>query len=136
MPETLPPELFWLTLTILMTALFWAPYILNRMAETGIWGALRNPEPDASPRARWAVRMMAAHQNAVENLVIFAPLVLIAVATDTTSHTTNLAAVVYFFARAAHFVIYSAGLPVLRTLAFTAGFFAQLAIALAILGVL
>jgi uncharacterized MAPEG superfamily protein len=39
---------------------------------------------------------------------------------------------VYFWARVAHVIVYSMGLPVFRTLAFTVGFFAQVVLALAI----
>lgn len=35
-------ELFWLTATVLMTALMWMPYILNRIAVRGLIGALAN----------------------------------------------------------------------------------------------
>ena len=40
MSTTLSSELYWLVLTLLMTALFWLPYILNRMLEQGIGTAL------------------------------------------------------------------------------------------------
>ena len=69
-------ELHWLTLTALMTSLFWLPYILNRLSEMGIVPAVMNPSTDPTPKAVWAKRMMRAHANAVENLVIFAPLVI------------------------------------------------------------
>ena len=35
---------------------------------------------------------------------------------------------VYFFARLLHFAVYSAGIPAARTLTFTAGWLAQIAI--------
>jgi len=41
---------------------------------------------------------------------------------------TKAAVVVYFFARLLHFVVYSAGIPAARTLTFTAGWLAQVAI--------
>ena len=41
--------------------------------------------------------------------------------------------VVYFFARLIHFLVYAAGVPVVRTLAFTAGWLAQIAIIASIL---
>src|SRR5215468_8783869 len=123
MPATsrLAAELFWLTATALMTGLFWIPYVLNRIGEHGPWAALKNPSTETAPRAEWAKRMLAAHANAVENLVVFAPLVLAAVAAGRTSGVTAAAAEVYFFSRLAHFLVYSAGVPFLRTLAFAAG---------------
>ncbi len=39
-------------------------------------GAVMDSDVDTTPKAKWARRMMKAHRNAVENLVIFAPLVL------------------------------------------------------------
>jgi len=73
-------ELFWLTLTIAMTALFWLVYILDRMVTRGLIGTLSDgqpPETGKEPSA-WARRAACAHRNAVENLAIFAPTVLIA----------------------------------------------------------
>ena len=125
-------ELFWLTLTIAMTGLFWVPYILDRVASRGLMGAMGYPGPDDKPKAAWAVRQMKAHANAVENLAIFAPLVLTAHALGIATATTALACAVYFWARLAHFVVYSFGLPVWRTLAFTVGFLAQATLVLAI----
>jgi uncharacterized MAPEG superfamily protein len=43
---------------------------------------------------------------------------------------------VYFWARAAHLIVYTTGLPVFRTLAFTVGFLAKAVLALAIFGIL
>lgn len=125
-------ELFWLTLTVAMTALFWIPYILDRIAVRGLMGAMDNPRPDAVPQSPWAQRTMAAHTNAVENLVVFAPLVLTAQALGISTGTTVSACIIYFWARLAHFVIYALGIPVLRTLSFAVGFIAQAMLVLAI----
>ena len=70
-------ELFWLTLTVILTGLLWIPYILNRCQVRGLTGAMANPSRDAKPHAEWATRLMFAHDNAVENLVVFAPLVFL-----------------------------------------------------------
>ena len=43
---------------------------------------MANPSRNDKPHAEWATRLMFAHDNAVENLVIFAPLVLILNAID------------------------------------------------------
>jgi uncharacterized MAPEG superfamily protein len=131
-PGLLTPELFWLTLTVILTGLLWVPYILNRCAIRGLGGAMANPTPGAKPHAPWATRLMFAHDNAVENLVIFAPLVLILNEIDYSTKWTVWACAVYFWARVAHLVVYTLGLPVFRTLAFTVGFFAQVVLALAV----
>ena len=129
-------ELFWLTLTVILTGLMWVPYILNRAQVRGLTGAMANPSRNDKPQSEWANRMMFAHDNAVENLVIFAPLVLILNAIDYSSKWTVLACAVYFWSRLAHALVYTFGIPVLRTLTFTIGFLAQAVLALAIFKVL
>jgi uncharacterized MAPEG superfamily protein len=66
----------------------------------------------------WAERLKKAHDNAVENLVVFASLVLVANALDISNNATTSAAAVYFWARLVHPVVYALGIPWLRTLAF------------------
>jgi uncharacterized MAPEG superfamily protein len=133
--QKLSPELYWLTLTTLMTGLMWVPYILNRLAEKGPWNAINDPHGDTSTRIAWADRMMRAHKNAVENLVVFAPLVLALQVAGIGSTATATACMVYFFARLAHYLVYSLGIPVIRTLAFAIGVAAQVTLALTLLGV-
>ena len=131
-PGLLTPELFWLTLTVILTGLLWVPYILNRIMVRGPGGAMANPTPGAKAHAPWATRLMFAHDNAVENLIIFAPLVLVLNAIDYSSKATVIACAVYFWARVAHVIVYALGLPIFRTLAFAVGFVAQAVLVLAI----
>jgi len=127
-------ELFWLTLTAAMTAVLWVPYILDRILVRGVMGAMANPSPADKPQSGWAERMIKAHHNAVENLVVFSALVLAAKLAGVSTAATIFAAQLYFWARLAHVVVYTAGIPVLRTLAFTGGFVAQAIFVLALLG--
>ena len=69
----------------------------------------------------------------MENLAIFVPAVLVAHVLNISTPATKLAVVIYFFARLLHFVVYSAGIPAARTLAFTAGWIAQMIILASIL---
>jgi len=126
------PELTWLAATVLMTALFWVPYVLDRIATGGLMAALAGGGPEGGAQSAWGMRAKYAHRNAIENLVIFAPLVLIAHAEGLSSPLLAGAATAYFFARLVHFLVYSAGLPVVRTLAFAVGWVAQLIFAAAI----
>ena len=96
-------ELYWLTLTALMTALFWVPYVLNRMAVTGLAGTLAGHSPKSEGHSVWANRAIKAHYNAIENLAVFAPAVLTAHALNISTGATKVAVVVYFFARLAHY---------------------------------
>ena len=131
-PGLMTPELFWLTLTVILTGLLWVPYVLNRTAIRGIGGAMANPSRTDKPHAEWATRLMFAHDNAVENLIVFAPLVLILAQIDYSTKWTIYACAVYFWSRVVHLIVYTLGLPVFRTLAFLVGFFAQVVLALAI----
>jgi uncharacterized MAPEG superfamily protein len=128
----MPKEFFWLMLTIIMTGLMWIPYILDRSAVRGLTVAMGNPNPADKPQSPWAQRMMAAHDNAVENLVLFAPLVLVAHELEISTGTTVAACAVYFWARLAHFIVYALGIPMLRTLCWTIAWLALAALVLAI----
>jgi uncharacterized MAPEG superfamily protein len=127
-------ELMWLTLTVILTGLLFVPYILDRIAVRGLMGAMANPSPTDKPQSSWAQRLQAAHHNAVENLVVFASLVLILNALHHSTASTVIACAVYFWARLAHAVVYALGIPVIRTLAFTVGFLAEIALVLAVFG--
>ncbi len=132
--QNLSPELYWLTLTALMTGLLWIPYILQRMVELGIMGALGNLPQDHFEKAPWAMRLKQAHANAVENLVVFAPLALAVHIAGAGNAATATACAIYFFARLAHVVVHAAGIPVVRTLAFVIGWLVVVYLALHLLG--
>jgi uncharacterized MAPEG superfamily protein len=125
-------ELFWLTWTVILTGVLWIPYLINRSQVRGLMGSMANPSRGDKPHAPWATRLMFAHDNAVENLVIFATLVLILNAIDYSTTWTALAAAVFFWSRVAHVIVYTLGLPVFRTAAFTVGFLAQVVLVLGI----
>src|SRR3954453_21692061 len=112
-------ELMWLTLTIILTGLMWVPYILDRIVTRGLMGAMANPSRRDKAQSAWAQRLYFAHTNAVENLIIFAPLVLILDALSHSTQMTAIACAVYFWSRLVHAIVYTMGIPVLRTLAFT-----------------
>lgn len=130
----LTPELYYLTLIALMTAVMWIPYTIARIMTRGLRQALDNPDPAHRPDPAWAQRAQRAHANAIENLAVFAPLVLIAAAIGLSTPWTVFAAKLYLFARSVHFCVYAAGIPIARTLAFVTGSGATLVFALAILG--
>ena len=121
-------ELLYLALVAVFTALLWMPYILDRIAVRGIQDAVGYPV-NPRPQSPWAQRLMKAHANAVENLVIFATLVLCASALGISGSTIATAAVVYFWARVVHALAYTFAVPWVRTLAFAVGFFAQMTVA-------
>jgi uncharacterized MAPEG superfamily protein len=125
-------DLLYLTYVTALTGLLWVPYILDRIAVRGILDTVGYPE-NPKPHSPWAQRLMKAHANAVENLVIFASLVLAANVLGATSDVVGTAAIVYFWARLVHALAYTFAMPWVRTLAFAAGFCAQAAVAFEIL---
>ena len=79
--------------------------------------ALAGNREDLPDMVGWAGRARRAHLNMIENLVLFAPLVLIAAVAGKANATTAMGAMIFFWARLAYAVIYLIGIPWLRTLA-------------------
>jgi len=110
-------ELMSLTWVVALSTVMWVPYVLNTIMVRGLVDAVGYPD-NPKPLAPWAARMKMAHYNAVENLVVFAALVLMLNAVDVSNSTTVLACNIYFWARFAHLAVYTFGIPWLRTLSF------------------
>ncbi len=125
-------ELIYLAGIALITALMWVPYTTNMILVRGLIDAMGYPD-SPKPIAPWAERMKCAHANAVENLVVFASVVLVAAALQISNDITVIACVLYFWARVVHFVAYTAKIPWVRTLAFVAGSVGQVMLAWQIL---
>lgn len=132
---TISSELTYTALAAALTGCLWLPIIVNRLREMGVWKALKNPEPDVRPRANWAYRLAHAHRNAIENLVVFAPLAITVHGLGLGSTGTALAAALFFWSRIAHALIYTFGVPLLRTIAFVVGFGSQTMMFLRIVGI-
>jgi uncharacterized MAPEG superfamily protein len=63
----------------------------------------------------WAGRALRAHRNMLENLVLFAALVLVAQVAGKANAMTALGAQLFFWGRLAYAAIYLAGIPWART---------------------
>ncbi|MDJ0654483.1 MAG: MAPEG family protein [Xanthomonadales bacterium] len=118
-------EIQWLLYVALFTALQWVPYILNQIAVRGLVDAVGYPA-EPKPLADWAQRAKAAHYNSVENLVVFAALIVVAHLSGITSGAIQTACMVYFWARVAHYALYVLGVPGGRTVTFAVGWFATI----------
>lgn len=75
---------------------------------------------DVPPLPEWANRAERAQRNLLANLVPFTALVLVAHQTGLTNAETAFGATLFFWSRLAYAVIYIAGIPYLRTIAFVA----------------
>lgn len=123
------PELVWLVAISAITAAMWIPYVLESFVRRGIFATMGNPSPDDPPMPAWADRAKRAHLNAMDNLAVFAAVVLAAALLGATGGSVLLAVKIYVAARLAHYVVYVAGIPVARTVTYLIGFFATLFIA-------
>ena len=130
------PELFWLTAVTALTGLLWVPYILKLIIQLGPISAMAEPTGLHPYNTDWPKRATRAHRNAVENLAVFAPLVLLVVIQGLENALTAGAAIVFFWARLVHYVVYTLQLPYIRTLAFVVGFGCQVVLALRLFAVL
>ena len=113
----------YLALSGLLTILLWTPYILARVFTWGLPTFLNNyPEgfPATQPEPPlWAQRAQRAHLNMVETMPAFIAVVLAAAYFAQTkagiAGTVGQWAMIFFFARVVHAVVYILGVPFLRT---------------------
>ncbi len=129
------PELTWLTLTAILVASLWIPYIVGvkRHAVEGQDSFLRPHDLTAYPP--WVHRAHRAHLNLVEQALPFAIVVLIAHESGVSTPLTVTAAALFFWLRVAHAVGMISGrarFPA-RPIIFTAGWLAILVIAVEVL---
>ncbi|MEO1149652.1 MAG: MAPEG family protein [Pseudomonadota bacterium] len=115
----------------IFAAFLWVPYILGAFFTRG-FGILGYPV-DLKPLPAWAKRAERAHLNLLENLPPFAALVIVAEFAKADAAATAMWASVFLVARLIHWLVFVLKIPVLRTLAFVAGFVAQLMIFLQIM---
>lgn len=114
------PELTYLVATCMLSLVLWVPYILGRISAWGLIEAMGYPAREL-PQPEWAVRMQKAHNNLTENLAPFAGLVIAANLASLGNDTTALGAMIFFWARVVHAVVYTIGIPIVRTLSFAVG---------------
>lgn len=125
-------ELTMLTWVVALNAVMWMPYVVNTIMVRGLMDAVGYPE-EPKALSGWATKMKAAHYNAVENLVVFAALVLIANAAGVSNDVTVMACRIYFWARVVHLLSYTLSIPWVRTIAFVVGWGCQVALILQLL---
>ena len=121
-------DLMTLVWTAVLCLLIPPIYLVGRMQTPGgmEWALGNRPEPLKVPE--WAARAHRAHANLVENLAAFAILVLVAHVGGKANAWTALGAQMFFWARVAHVVVYTAGLVGVRTAVFFVGVVGELLI--------
>ena len=113
-------ELYWLALSVGLGLVLWIPYTALYAGVAGLKAGTTDLPP-TSKLPDWARRSHRAHMNLVESLAPFAILILILHVSGKADSATVTAAAIFFFARVAHAILYTLGIPYVRTLAFTVG---------------
>ena len=110
-------------MTILIWCLFAAtllPYLAKAplaIAMNKLDGYDNNhPRSQQAKLTGFGARALAAHQNAFESLIIFAPAVLLAIATNTITDTITILAITHVIARVAYNVFYLLNIGLLRSI--------------------
>ena len=88
---------------------------------------------DLPPPKPFQARTKRCVDNHREGLTMFAPLVLAAALTHVSNHWTVLGAELFFYSRVVHAVLYLAGVPMIRPLAWAVGLVGTLMVLLAVL---
>ena len=128
-------ELFYLLLAAILTGVLWIPVVIGYVLSRGPLKPSDYKVAPTSPLPDWVNRANRAHINAVENLVPFAAVVLIAHAVGVTTSITEISAAVYFYARAVHAPIHIGGFSLFRarTVIFTVAWIAFITFAIELL---
>jgi len=108
------PELMLLAWSVLLAFVQMLVAVTGYMFQVGL-PALAGNREGLPPATGWAGRAARAHRNMIENLVLFAVLVLSAAAAGKTNDMILLGAQIFFWARLAYAFVYLAGIPWLRT---------------------
>ena len=125
-------DLTMLAYTALLTVVLAFPPVIALVLAKGLPFAAGNRDaPFELPD--WADRAGRAQRNMLENFPVFAALVLIAHAAGVSNENTAFGAMLFFWGRVAHAVIYIAGIPWLRSAAFGVSLIGLLRIAREIL---
>lgn len=116
-------DLWMLVYTSLLCVLLPMVYVIGETQVPGgmEWGLGNRDQPFELPP--WAARAKRAHANLVENLPVFAVLVLVVAVAGKANATSALGATIFFWARLAYTVVYTAGIKIVRTLLFFVGQF-------------
>ena len=114
MPLGLTADLHLLVWSVALCVLQMLVAVAGATLQVGLPRLAGNREALPEPTG-WAGRAARAHRNMLENLVLFAALVLAAQVAGLANETTALGALLFFWARVAYAVVYVIGIPWVRT---------------------
>jgi uncharacterized MAPEG superfamily protein len=110
----MPIELKLLVWSIALTLIQAVIAVLGAMLVVGL-PALAGNRENLPAIEGWGGRAQRAHRNMLENLVLFAALVLVAQLAGKLNATTALGAQLFFWGRLGYAAVYLIGIPWLRT---------------------
>ena len=127
------PELMYLVWSVVLTFVLVLIAVSGATLEYGLPKLAGNREglPDLTG---WPRRAACAHRNMLENLILFAVLVFTAHIANIHNSMTLLGAQLFFWGRLAHAVVYIAGIPWVRTVAWCVSVIGLLLIFLQLVG--
>lgn len=108
------PELMWLVWAVALTVVQMLVAVTGAFLQVGLPMLVGNRD-NMPALAGWAGRADRAHHNMLENLVLFAALVLTASLSGKSNDTVVLGAQIFFWARLVYAGVYLIGIPWLRT---------------------
>lgn len=109
------PDLIYLTWAVVLTIVLVLIAATLAQLQVGL-PTMAGTRENMPPLTGLAGRATRLHRNMLENLPLFAALVLIAAVAHRDNATTALGAAIFFWARIVHAVLYLAGVAYLRTL--------------------
>jgi uncharacterized MAPEG superfamily protein len=110
------PDLKILVWTVVLTFIEMIVAVLFANEQLGL-GMLAGNREGLPELTSFAGRAQRAHRNMLESLPLFIALVLVAQISGKTNSATLTGAELFFWGRLAHWLIYTIGIPWLRTLA-------------------
>ena len=116
-------DLKYLAFTAILTASLWIPYIVAQVMTNGLLAPPNYVDPAPRSVPLWGKRANRTHLNAIEAFAPFAAIVLIAHVSGKANGMTAFWAGWFFWMRLAHAAVFLAGVPYVRTLVFTLGYF-------------
>jgi len=96
---------------------------LEEDLKNGIAWGLSNRSNNPSEPTEWGERAKRACTNMAENLLPFACVVIVVQGSGNSGEWSMIGALVFFYSRLAHAVLYIAGITVLRSIAYFGGLF-------------
>ncbi|MBV1933684.1 MAG: MAPEG family protein [Parvibaculaceae bacterium] len=112
----------WILIASCGLALFMSSVPMFRAMRTE-WGlkAMIGNREGLSPLTGWGGRLVRAHHNLMDNLLLFGFVVLTAHVIGISNEVTVLGAQVFLVCRLVHALVYTIGLSVVRTVAYLGG---------------